>query len=184
MGGSEQRRHGSADGDPGPQPQPDYHGRGHDDPRLVGLPRGRDNRPVPLDQHPLRAARDREGAARRQGDRARVGLARVPEAREGPAPPRTPPNHDLLGLAAITQPGFTADGQEFTCYSLVMQSASGQIEQIHDRMPVLVPAGFAGEWLHSDAPAPELIAAARNAPQPLSARVIGAAQGDAQPGLF
>lgn len=94
------------------------------------------------------------------------------------------PDHDLLGLAAITRPGFTADGQEFTCYSLVMQPAVGQIEQIHDRMPVLVPAGFAEEWLHSDAPAPELIAAARNAAQPLSARVVGAVQGDAQPVLF
>lgn len=94
------------------------------------------------------------------------------------------PDHGLLAFAAIARPGFTADGEEYTCYSLVMQPAVPKLEHIHDRMPLLVPAGFVDEWLHSDAPAPELIAGARNAAQPVAERVTGTLQGAAEPGLF
>jgi len=94
------------------------------------------------------------------------------------------PDGDLLGFAAVTRCGRTMDGQEFTCYSLVMQPAADQIAGIHDRMPLLVPAGFAEEWLTSSAPAAQFIDAARNAAQPLAASIIGARQGAAAEPLF
>ena len=53
----------------------------------------------------------------------------------------------LFGMAAVTQRGRTADGAWFTCYSIVMRPAPEHLAGVHDRMPVLVPASFAGEWL-------------------------------------
>lgn len=77
----------------------------------------------------------------------------------------------LLGLAAVTRPGRTSDGSEFTCYSLVMQPAAPQIARIHDRMPLLVTPGFADEWLHSTAPASTLLDTAIAAARPLAERI-------------
>lgn len=82
------------------------------------------------------------------------------------------PDNELFGLAAVTRPGITADGAEFTCYSVVMHDAHAQVRGIHDRMPVLIPAGFAEEWLASDAPAGELIAAATAASVAMAERVL------------
>lgn len=87
------------------------------------------------------------------------------------------PDDELLGLAAVIRPGRTADGAEFVCYSLVMQPAAAHIEDVHDRMPVLVPPGFADEWLTSSAPAGELLDAAAAAATPFSARVVARPQG-------
>lgn len=94
------------------------------------------------------------------------------------------PGNDLLGLAAVTRRGRTADGQEYTCYSLVMQPAADHISNIHDRMPLLIPAGFAEEWLTSLAPAGQLIDAARGASQPLATAIVGTRQGAAAEPLF
>ncbi len=94
------------------------------------------------------------------------------------------PGNDLLGLAAVTRRGRTADGQEYTCYSLVMQPAADHISDIHDRMPLLIPAGFAEEWLTSLAPAGQLIDAARGASQPLATAIVGTRQGAAAEPLF
>lgn len=97
------------------------------------------------------------------------------------------PDDELLTLAAVTRPGRTADGAEFTCYSLVMQPAADQIADVHDRMPLLIPAGFADEWLTSDAPAAELIDAALAAARPTAERIIATPQGRpaaAAPTLF
>ncbi|GAA5092682.1 hypothetical protein GCM10023319_48480 [Nocardia iowensis] len=63
------------------------------------------------------------------------------------------PDAELLGLAAVARPGRTEDGAEFVCYSLVMHAAAAHIADVHDRMPVLVPPGFAEEWLTSSATA-------------------------------
>ena len=52
-------------------------------------------------------------------------------------------------MAAVLQRGIAEDGTEYTCYSLVMQEAAPQIAHVHDRMPVLLPPGFADEWLMS-----------------------------------
>ncbi len=87
------------------------------------------------------------------------------------------PNDELLGLAAVVRPGVTADGAEFTCYSLVMQPAVAHIEAVHDRMPVLIAPGFAEEWLMSSSPAGELIDAAAAASKTLSERVVASPQG-------
>ncbi|WP_105567773.1 SOS response-associated peptidase family protein [Microbacterium halophytorum] len=64
---------------------------------------------------------------------------------------------ELFAMAAVTRPGRTADGEEHTCYSIVMQDAPDRLTGIHDRSPVLVPHDFADEWLTSGAPAAELI---------------------------
>lgn len=72
--------------------------------------------------------------------------------------------HDpsLLGLAAVTRPGRTADGQEFVCFSIVMQPAAPHLAAVHERMPLLIASGFADEWLAADAPT-SLIGAAMDA---------------------
>lgn len=74
--------------------------------------------------------------------------------------------------------------QEYLCYSHVMQPAADSIAGIHDRMPLLIPAGFAEEWLTSAAPAGQLIDAARGASQPLATAIIGTRQGAAAEPLF
>ena len=56
-------------------------------------------------------------------------------------------NGALFGMAAVTQRGRAEDGSWFTCYSIVMQPAPERLAGIHDRMPVLVPASFAADWL-------------------------------------
>lgn len=53
----------------------------------------------------------------------------------------------LFGMAAVTQRGRTADGEWFTCYSVVMRPAPEHLASIHDRMPVLIPTPFARDWL-------------------------------------
>lgn len=63
----------------------------------------------------------------------------------------------LFTMAAVTQPGRAADGQPYTCYSIVMRPADGALAEIHDRVPLLIPANFASEWMTSDASAAALI---------------------------
>ncbi|HOA86833.1 MAG: SOS response-associated peptidase family protein [Microbacteriaceae bacterium] len=84
----------------------------------------------------------------------------------------------LLGMAAVTRPGRTADGAEFTCYSIVMQPAAAHLARFHDRMPVLVGAGFAQDWLAPGQAAPGLIDAAMDA----SAAVAATIRVTAEPG--
>ncbi|WP_221585759.1 SOS response-associated peptidase family protein [Microbacterium sp. G2-8] len=69
----------------------------------------------------------------------------------------------LLGMAAVTRPGRTSDGAEFTCYSIIMRPGLERHAGVHERMPLLIPAGFAPEWLSGDAPAQDLIDAALGA---------------------
>lgn len=57
----------------------------------------------------------------------------------------------LFGMAAVTQRGRTADGETYTCYSIVMRPAPERLAGIHDRMPVLIPTDFANDWLTGDA---------------------------------
>mgnify|MGYP003407381360 FL=1 len=66
----------------------------------------------------------------------------------------------LFALAAVTQPGRTADGDAFTCYSVIMRPAPERLAHVHDRTPLLIPAAFMGDWLAGEAPPSELIAAA------------------------
>lgn len=82
----------------------------------------------------------------------------------------------LLGLAAVTRQGHTADGAEFTCYSIITRPPAPQIEFVHDRMPLLISPGFADEWLTSDAPAGILLDEAVAASEELSERVVAAEQ--------
>lgn len=78
------------------------------------------------------------------------------------------PGNGLLGLAAVTRPGRTADGVDYTCYSIVMQPAAAHLEHIHDRMPLLIDPQFAEEWLTTpDAPG-TLIDAAISAAAPIN----------------
>lgn len=80
----------------------------------------------------------------------------------------TAPGDGLLGLAAVTRPGRTADGVDYTCYSIVMQPAARHLEHIHDRMPLLINPGFAEEWLKTPSPPGELIDAAVAAAAPIN----------------
>lgn len=57
---------------------------------------------------------------------------------------------ELFAMAAVTRPGRTPDGQEFTCYSIVMQDSPDVLADVHDRSPILIPADFVTEWLTSD----------------------------------
>ncbi|MGP6172267.1 SOS response-associated peptidase family protein [Microbacterium sp. A196] len=53
----------------------------------------------------------------------------------------------LFGMAAVTQRGRTPDGEWVTCYSIVMAPAPPHLADVHDRMPVLIPARMSDEWL-------------------------------------
>ena len=78
------------------------------------------------------------------------------------------PGNELLGLAAVTRPGRTADGAEYTCYSIVMQPAAPHLAHIHDRMPLLINPGFAEEWLTAKNPGADLLDAALSASAPIN----------------
>jgi putative SOS response-associated peptidase YedK len=64
---------------------------------------------------------------------------------------------DLIAMAAVTQNGRTADGSNYTCYSIVMRPATNALAKVHDRTPLLIPASFVSDWLTSDSPARELV---------------------------
>lgn len=64
---------------------------------------------------------------------------------------------ELFAMAAVTQPGRTADGAAYSCYSIVTQDSPDALAGVHGRSPVLVPAGFVDEWLTSPAPSRELM---------------------------
>lgn len=83
----------------------------------------------------------------------------------------------LFGMAAVTQRGRTADGQWFTCYSIVMRPAPAHLAHIHDRMPVLIPTAFAREWLSSQGDR-ELIDEALLAAASLDERVVAVPRRD------
>lgn len=76
----------------------------------------------------------------------------------------------LLGLAAVTRPGRTADGQEFVCFSIVMQPAAPHLAAVHERMPLLIAPAFADEWLAAGAPT-SLIGAAMDASAAVAERI-------------
>lgn len=78
----------------------------------------------------------------------------------------------LFGMAAVTRPGFPRGGDPVTCYSIIMQPARDDLAGIHDRMPLLIPAGFADDWLAAGtSPSRELIEAAVDAGRELSAEI-------------
>lgn len=83
----------------------------------------------------------------------------------------------LFGMAAVTQRGRTADGQWFTCYSIVMRPAPAHLADIHDRMPVLIPTGFARDWLSAQGDR-ELIDEALLAAASLDERIIAIPRAD------
>lgn len=83
----------------------------------------------------------------------------------------------LFGMAAVTQRGRTADGELFTCYSIVMRPAPEHLAAIHDRMPVLIPTAFAREWLSAQGDR-ELIDEALLAAASLDERVVAVPRSD------
>ncbi|MFK0403685.1 SOS response-associated peptidase family protein [Microbacterium sp. NPDC090225] len=83
----------------------------------------------------------------------------------------------LFGMAAVTQRGRTADGEWFTCYSIVMRPAPAHLVDVHDRMPVLIPTAFAHEWLTAQGDR-ELIDEALLAAASLDDRVAVTARSD------
>jgi putative SOS response-associated peptidase YedK len=83
----------------------------------------------------------------------------------------------LFGMAAVTQRGRTADGQSFTCYSIVMRPAPEHLAGIHDRMPLLIPAASSEDWLTAE-PGREIIDEALLAAATLDERVQAAPRTD------
>ncbi|MGO2682722.1 SOS response-associated peptidase family protein [Microbacterium sp.] len=76
----------------------------------------------------------------------------------------------LFGMAAVTQRGRTPEGEWVTCYSVVMAPAPEHLADVHDRMPVLIPASLSHDWLTAD-PDRELIDEALIASAELAARI-------------
>lgn len=76
----------------------------------------------------------------------------------------------LFGMAAVTQRGRTADGEWYTCYSIVMRPAPDHLVELHDRMPLLVPASLSHDWLTAP-PSKEIIDEAILASDEMAARV-------------
>ncbi|KDA05938.1 hypothetical protein DC31_11715 [Microbacterium sp. CH12i] len=84
-------------------------------------------------------------------------------------------NRALFGMAAVTQRGRTADGEWFTCYSIVMRPAPAHLAEIHDRVPVLIPPLFSDDWLNAAATR-EVIDEAILASDELTARIAATAR--------
>ena len=76
----------------------------------------------------------------------------------------------LFGMAAVTQRGRTADGEWYTCYSIVMRPAPDHLVELHDRMPLLIPASLSHDWLTAS-PSREIIDEAILASDEMAARV-------------
>ncbi|MGK3950402.1 SOS response-associated peptidase family protein [Microbacterium sp. K2] len=83
----------------------------------------------------------------------------------------------LFGMAAVTQRGRTADGESFTCYSIVMRPAPPHLAGIHDRMPLLIPAALSEDWLTAQ-PTKEIIDEALLAAAGIDERVQAAPRAD------
>ncbi|MDT0158540.1 SOS response-associated peptidase family protein [Microbacterium sp. ARD32] len=83
----------------------------------------------------------------------------------------------LFGMAAVTQRGRTPDGEWTTCYSIVMRPAPAHLVALHDRVPMLVPADFASDWLGGD-PGRELVDEALLAAASLDERLTARARPD------
>ncbi len=83
----------------------------------------------------------------------------------------------LFGMAAVTQRGRTPDGEWITCYSIVMRPAPEHLANVHDRMPVLIPAGFAADWLGEE-PSRDLIDQALTEAAALDERVAARPRDD------
>lgn len=77
----------------------------------------------------------------------------------------------LFGMAAVTQRGRTPDGEWITCYSIVMRPAPLHLESLHDRVPLLVPAAFARDWLSAE-PSREVLDEALLAASALDERLV------------
>ena len=75
-------------------------------------------------------------------------------------------------MAAVAQRGIPSGGAEVTCYSIVMRPAAAGLEHIHDRMPVLLPTSFHGDWLDPTTKGSrELLEAALDASDTMTDRV-------------
>lgn len=54
---------------------------------------------------------------------------------------------DLFAIAAIVTPVAQPDGSVLLSYSMVTRTAVGEAASVHDRMPLVLPAGIYDEWL-------------------------------------
>jgi len=84
---------------------------------------------------------------------------------------------EAFSMAAVTRWGAPRGGSPVVCYSVVTQPAAEHLRAVHDRMPLLVPTGFAEEWLTSRAPAHDLVGAALDAGRGVAERVMTAQVG-------
>ncbi|SJN15330.1 hypothetical protein FM104_00155 [Microbacterium esteraromaticum] len=117
-----------------------------------------------------------ERLANAKGDLPARAIVPVSFWREMAKPSRvwhhfTAPDDGLLGLAAVTRPGRTSDGVDYTCYSIVMQPAAAHLAHVHDRMPLLISPGFAEDWLTTSNARGDLIDAAISASAPINETV-------------
>lgn len=81
----------------------------------------------------------------------------------------------LFGMAAVTQRGRSADGEWYTCYSIVMRPAPPHLAGVHDRIPLLIPPSLGEDWLTAG-PTRELIDEAILASDELTERITAVPQ--------
>ncbi|MFD5213063.1 SOS response-associated peptidase family protein [Microbacterium sp. NPDC058345] len=82
-----------------------------------------------------------------------------------------------FGMGAVTQRGRTPDGEWTTCYSIIMRPAPEHLADLHDRVPLLIPSSFAGEWLTAE-PTQDLIEQALSAAAGMDERISTAPRSD------
>ncbi|MFD0787046.1 SOS response-associated peptidase, partial [Micromonospora azadirachtae] len=90
----------------------------------------------------------------------------------------TPADGSVLAFAGIWSTWGSGAGQRLT-FSVLTTAAVGELAEVHDRMPLLLPPEFWSSWLASAADPTELLAA----PSPewlagLEIRPVGPAVGD------
>ena len=123
-----------------------------------------------------------ERLARGKGPLPRRGIVPVTYWRERHSATKTwyhfGQDGELFGLAAVLRRGWTPEGNEVTCYSIVMRDAAGSVTPVHDRMPVLIGSRFAEEWLESTEPAAAVVDAALATSDDLVSQIVATPQQD------
>jgi putative SOS response-associated peptidase YedK len=59
-------------------------------------------------------------------------------------------DHKPFALAGIWEPAVTTDGEVVDCCAVITGDAKGAVAELHDRMPLIVPAAGYARWLDPD----------------------------------
>jgi putative SOS response-associated peptidase YedK len=92
----------------------------------------------------------------------------------------------MLMFAGLWERWTPPEGDAMESFSIVTQAAAGEVAQLHDRMPLILPPALLHDWLHGDAAAAVAIAASAPVPD-LAFHRVAAAVGNVRnqgPGLI